>query len=124
MNYSVWIMAAGNIFKAPGAEIGLVIGVVAATILCILPGVAGILMARQSESPRAAVLLQLAPLAAGCISALAGLLLMLLKKSPAVSVGLQVGGVLAVLDSCCFMVVVAANWRQKQRWRSDGIGKR
>jgi Ca2+/Na+ antiporter len=115
MDPSVWIARAQGVSGNDPATTGLVIGILSAAAGCSLPGVASILLARRSESPRLAILLQVPVVIIGLTLALVGVALFLPQKSPPLALGLLAGGGLAVLESCAYILVAVAIWRQKQR---------
>jgi hypothetical protein len=114
MDPLLWTGAARGVSGNDPAMTGLVIGLVSAAVVCSLPGVASILLATRSKSPRLAILLQIPVVIIGLALTLFGLALFLTKTSPPLALGLLAGGGLAVLESCAYVLGSIAIWRRKQ----------
>ena len=112
-----WVMTIGaaGVAGNTDATTGLVIGLVSAAVGCSLPGVASILVAMRSPSPRLAILLQAPALVVGLALGLLGLVLFSSGTPSPLALGLLGGGGLAVAESCAYALCAYTIWRQRQR---------
>lgn len=106
------IVVGAEIFSAPGAHEGLIIGVVTAVAACSIFGTIGLILVRKVDTPKLPMLLQLPGLILGIIAAILGLVLSLTNQSPGLALGLLAGGLLALTDSGMLLFVIGKVHRQ------------
>ena len=113
MDRCLWMLTVGAALGGNDQTWANVSGVIAAIVVCNIPGVIGILLTIRSGSARSAILLQMPFLIISATAAITGLVLLAAGPTP-VTIGLIVGGAAGVLESAAFMLVAVVIARQRQ----------